>query len=76
MPPIGEEISPDLEKQLSVSVAEAAERLKQTNTQQMEQQRIQEQMQDPLIQARLKELEIKEAEVQRKAQEGQAKIQL
>ena len=42
----------------------------------MEQQRIQEQMQDPLIQARLKELEIKEAEVQRKAQEGQAKIQL
>ena len=76
MPPIGEEISPDLEKQLSVSVAEAAERLKQTNTQQIEQQRIQEQMQDPLIQARLKELEIKEAEVQRKAQEGQAKIQL
>ena len=76
MPPLGENLDPELEQQLSTSVAEAAERLKQTHTQEIEQQRIQEQMQDPLIQARLKELEIKESEVQRKAQEGQAKIQL
>jgi hypothetical protein len=49
-------------------VAEAAERLLQKHQREAEAQRIQEQMQDPLVQAKMRELDIKEAEVQRKAQ--------
>ena len=41
-----------------------------------EQERIEQQQQDPLTQMKEREVAIKEAEVQRKTQEGQAKIQL
>ena len=68
LPPLGEPLPEDIEKRLSAMVAEAAERLLQKHQREVEQQRIQEQMQDPLVQAKIRELDIKEAEVQRKAQ--------
>ncbi len=76
LPPEGEPIPADVEKRISELVAEAAKRVTMTSQAQAEQQRIQEQMKDPLIQAKERELGIKEAEVQRKSQEGQAKILL
>ena len=68
LPPLGEALPEDIEKRLSSMVAEAAERLLQKHQREIEQQRIQEQMQDPLVQAKTRELDIKESEVQRKAQ--------
>jgi len=68
LPPLGEALPQDIEKRLSSMVAEAAERLLQKHQREIEQQRIQEQMQDPLVQAKMRELDIKESEVQRKAQ--------
>ena len=68
LPPLGEPLPEDIEKRLSAMVAEAAERLLQKHQREVEQQRIQEQMQDPLVQAKMRELDIKESEVQRKAQ--------
>ena len=68
LPPLGEALPEDIEKRLSSMVAEAAERLLQKHQREIEQQRIQEQMQDPLVQAKMRELDIKESEVQRKAQ--------
>ena len=68
LPPLGETLPEDIEKRLSAMVAEAAERLLQKHQREVEQQRIQEQMQDPLVQAKIRELDIKESEVQRKAQ--------
>jgi len=76
LPPLGEPLPNDLEKRLSTAIAEAAQRLTQSHVAQAEEKRIQEQMQDPMIQAKQKELEIKESEVQRKAQADQSKIQL
>ena len=68
LPPLGEPLPQDIEKRLSSMVADAAERLLQKHQREAEQQRIQEQMQDPLVQAKMRELDIKEAEVQRKSQ--------
>jgi hypothetical protein len=68
LPPLGEPLPQDIEKRLSSMVADAAERLLQKHQREAEAQRIQEQMQDPLVQAKMRELDIKEAEVQRKAQ--------
>ena len=68
LPPLGEPLPEDIEKRLSSMVADAAERLLQKHQREAEAQRIQEQMQDPLVQAKMREQDIKEAEVQRKAQ--------
>ena len=76
LPPEGEPIPADVEKRISELVAEAARRVTSTSQAQAEQKRIQEQQKDPLIQAKQKELEIQEAEVKRKAEEGQARIML
>jgi hypothetical protein len=68
LPPLGEPLPEDIEKRLSSLVADAAERLLQKHQKEIQQQQAQEQMQDPLVQAKIRELDIKEAEVQRKAQ--------
>jgi|TARA_Y100000034_G_scaffold11918_1_gene12452 hypothetical protein len=68
LPPLGEPLPESIEKRLSSLVADAAEKLLQKHQMEIEQQRIQKQMQDPLVQAKIRELDIKEAEVQRKAQ--------
>tara|TARA_R110002012_G_scaffold76766_2_gene194088 strand:- start:1209 stop:3689 length:2481 start_codon:yes stop_codon:yes gene_type:complete len=76
LPPEGEPIPADVEKRISELVAEAAKRVTMTSQAQAEQQRIQQQQQDPLVQAKQQELAIKQSEVQRKVDEGQARILL
>jgi hypothetical protein len=76
LPPEGEPLPADVEKRISALVAEAAQRVLGTSQQRAEQERIRQQQQDPLIQMKEREVAIKEGELQRKAQEGQAKLQL
>ena len=76
LPPMGEPLPSDVEKRISELVAEAASRVTQKAIQEQQQQQIMEQQQDPIIQARLQELAIKQAEVQRKAIGDQARLQL
>ena len=76
LPPPDEPLPEDIEYRISQLVAPAAAQLsgKAQREQQMEQ--AQKQMQDPLIQIQMQELQIKQADVQRKAQAEMAKIQL
>ncbi|MGB1650763.1 MAG: hypothetical protein ACPHEP_07035 [Acidimicrobiales bacterium] len=76
LPPPSEPLPEDIEYRISQLVAPAAAQLsgKAQREQQMEQ--AQKQMQDPLIQIQMQELQIKQADVQRKAQAEMARIQL
>ncbi len=76
LPPPDEPLPEDIEYRISQLVAPAAAQLsgKAQREQQMEQ--AQRQMQDPLIQIQMQELQIKQADVQRKAQAEMARIQL
>ena len=76
LPPPDESLPEDIEYRISQLVAPAAAQLsgKAQREQQMEQ--AQKQMQDPLIQIQMQELQIKQADVQRKAQAEMARIQL
>jgi len=76
LPPEGEPLPADVEKRISSLVAEAAQRVLMTSQAQAEQERIEEQQKDPLIIAKEREISIKEGELQRKTEEGQAKLQL
>lgn len=69
-------LSPEVEAQLSVLVAQAAQQLLQMNEANAAQQKAQQMQQDPLIQMQQKELEIKGQLATTKAQEGQAEQQL
>ena len=70
------EMSPEQEIQVSQYAAQAAQQLLQQNMQEQQQQQAQEQMQDPLIQLQQQELQIKQADLQRKAQKDQLDAQL
>jgi hypothetical protein len=74
----GEEInmSPEVEARLSPLLAQAAQRLLQQNTQQVQAAQAQQQAQDPIVQMQMQELQIKQAEQQRKAQKDQADVAL
>jgi hypothetical protein len=74
----GEDIhmSPEVEARLSPLLAQAAQRLVQQNTQQVQAAQAQQQAQDPIVQMQQQELQIKAAEQQRKAQKDQADIAL
>lgn len=76
LPPPDEPLPEDIEYRISQLVAPAAAQLsgKAQREQQMEQ--AQKQMQDPLIQIQMQELQIKQADIQRKAQAEMARIQL
>ena len=76
LPPMGEPLPAEIEKKLSTLIAQAADQMLGKKQQQQEMQRIAQQQQDPVIQQRQKELEIREAEVQRKAQADQQKAML
>jgi len=76
LPPMGEQLPPEIEKRLSGLIAEAAEQMLGKKQQEQEMQRIAQQQQDPVIQQRQQELEIRAAEVQRKAQADQQKAAL
>ena len=74
----GEEINmaPEVEAKLAPLLAQAAQRLVQKNKNEVAQQQAQEQMKDPLIQMQMQELQIKQAEQQRKVQKDQIDAQL
>jgi hypothetical protein len=76
LPPEGEPLPADVEKRISSLVAEAAQRVAGTSQQRAEQERIEKQQQDPLIQMKEREVAIKEGELQRKAADDQARLQL
>lgn len=74
----GEDVpmNPEVEAKLAPLLAQAAQRLLQKNSNEVAQQQAQQQMQDPLIQMQMQELQIKQAEQQRKAQKDQLDAQL
>ena len=61
-----EEISQEMELEISRRAAQASQQLLQQHMQEAQQQQAQQQMQDPIIQMQMQELQIKQAEVQRK----------
>jgi hypothetical protein len=69
-------MEPDVEARLSPMLAQAAQRLLQQNQGEQAQKKAQEQAQDPLVQMAQQELQIKQAEQQRKAQKDQADLEL
>jgi hypothetical protein len=66
----------EYEVQLSRMVAKAAQQLTMQNQAAAAQQQAQQQAQDPIIQMQMQELQIKQAEQQRKAQRDEADIAL
>jgi hypothetical protein len=74
----GEDVpmNPEVEAKLAPLLAQASQRLLQKNSNEVAQQKAQQQMQDPLIQMQMQELQIKQAEQQRKAQKDQIDAQL
>ena len=72
LPAPNEEMSEDMEIQLSRLVADAGKQLQQSNQQQAAQKKAQEQQKDPIMQMKQAELQIKQAEEQRKAANDQA----
>ena len=74
----GEDVNmnPEVEAKLAPLLAQAAQRLVQKNQAEMAQQQAKQQMQDPLIQMQMQELQIKQAEQQRKVQKDQTDAQL
>ena len=69
-------IPEEYEIQISRLVAQASTQLLQQNKAQAAQQQAQQQMQDPIIQMQMQELQIKQADQQRKAQKDQVDAQL
>ena len=59
-------IPKDMENRIAQMAAQASQQLLQQHKQQDQQQKNQQQMQDPIIQMQMQELQIKQAEVQRK----------
>jgi len=76
LPAPHEEMTEDMEIQLSRLVADAGKQLQQANQQQAAQKKAQQQQQDPIMQMKQAELQIKQAEEQRKAANDQADQQI
>jgi hypothetical protein len=80
LPPYNEEkdeeqMSPEMEVQVSKMAAQASQQLLQQNQQEAQQQKNQQMQEDPLIQMQQQELQIKQQDLQRKAQKDVADIQ-
>jgi hypothetical protein len=76
LPAPNEQMTEDMEVQLSRLVADAGKQLTQANQQQAAQKKAQQQQQDPIMQMKQAELQIKQAEEQRKAANDQADQQV
>jgi len=70
-----EEMSPEMEVQVSKMAALASAQLLQQNQQEAQQQKNQQMQQDPLIQMQQQELQIKQQDLQRKSQKDMADMQ-
>lgn len=66
------EIPKEMEVKISQAAAQATQQLLQQHMQEAQQQQAQQQMQDPIIQMQMQELQIKQAEVQRKIAKDQS----
>jgi hypothetical protein len=66
----------DVEFELSSAVAQAAQKLLQSNQAQAQQQKAEEQAQDPLVQLQQREMALKEAEFQHKQQMDMARLEI
>jgi hypothetical protein len=75
-PDPNEEMSEDMEVEISRLAAAGAQKLLQANQAMMAQQQAQQAAQDPIVQMQQQELQIKAAEVQRKAAKDQMDAQL
>lgn len=80
LPPYNEEkdeeqMSPEMEVQVSKMAAQASQQLLQQNQQEAQQQKNQQMQEDPLIQMQQQELQIKQQDLQRKSQKDMADIQ-
>ena len=71
-----EEMPEEMEVQLSRLIADGAKQLTQQHQQEAAQKQAQQQQQDPMVQMQMQELQLKQAEIQRKAAKDQAEIQL
>ena len=76
LPPVGEPLPPNIEKQLSVMIADAADQMMGKKQQQAQAEQMAAQQEDPIVKQRERELGIREMDVQRKQQADQAKLQL
>ena len=76
LPPVGEPLPPNIEKQLSVMIADAADQMMGKKQQQAQAEQMAAQQEDPIVKQRERELDIREMDVQRKQQVDQAKQQL
>ena len=76
LPPVGEPLPTNIEKQLSVMVADAADQMMGKKQQQAQAEQMAAQQEDPIVKQRERELDIREMDVQRKQQLDQAKQQL
>lgn len=66
LPPLGEELPPEIENQLSRLVADAAEALREKHKDEFKQKQAEETLKDPVYQLREREVAIKEAESRHK----------
>jgi hypothetical protein len=71
LPPIGEDIPPEMESTLSQVMAAAGKQLTEAHQQEAAQNKAQQQAQDPLMQLKQAEVQLKQAEMQRKGQKDQ-----
>ena len=69
-------MEPEVEARLAPMLAQAAQQLFQQNSAQVAQQQAQQQAQDPLVQMQMQELQLKQAEQQRKQTKDMADIKL
>ena len=76
LPPPDEPLPEDIELRLSELVSEAAERVLASSQADERQEEIREQLEDPVIQQRERELDIRQAEVQRKMKADAERIAL
>ena len=76
LPPVGEPLPEDIEKELANLVSQAAEKLLKKDIAEVQLQQQIQQSQDPVVQQQNRELDIKEAEVKRKAEDARARIQV
>ena len=75
LPPVGEPLPTNIERQLSVMVADAADQMMGKKQQKAQAEQMAAQQEDPIVKQRERELNIREMEVQRKQQADQAKQQ-
>ena len=75
LPPVGEPLPEDVEKELASLVSQAAEKLLRKDMAEAQLQQQIQQSQDPVVQQQNRELDIKEADVQRKAEGERLRVQ-